>query len=181
MSTLIQKKFEEIYARTYQSVLKYIVCKCQNLDDVNELVQESYIELYKLLQKKYFFKLNDETAYMIGIARNILKKYYRNRYKDRTNFIYFSKDIEEAENLLIADVDLETDIIKKENIEEIWNYLNEKNVLIAKIFYLYYALGLKISEISIELAISESAVKNYIFRTLKELKENFGKGENYEE
>ncbi len=51
MSTLIQKKFEEIYRRTYRHVLKYIVCKCQNLDDVNDLIQDVYVELYETLEK----------------------------------------------------------------------------------------------------------------------------------
>ena len=81
-----------------------------------------------------------------------------------------------------SNFDLEEDIINQENVEKIWNYLNNKNVLIAKIFYLYYALGLKISEISKELEINESTIKTYIYRTLKELKVNFGKEqENYEE
>ena len=43
--------------------------------------------------------------------------------------------------------------------------------MIFKIFYLYYAEGLKITEIAKELKLKESAVKNKIYRTLKELKE----------
>ena len=183
MSTLIKlNDFEDIYNKTYHAVLRYIVCKCQNLDDVNELVQDSYLELYEILEKKRFIKLDDETAYIIGIAKNILKKYYRNRYKDKSNILYLSKNMDEIDIQIPSDFNLETDVIKQENVEEIWNYLNNKNVFIAKIFYLYYALGLKISEISEELTISESTVKNYIYRTLKELKENFGKEEKlYEE
>lgn len=181
MSALVnQNNFEEIYAKSYQSVLKYIICKCPNLDDVNELVQDSYITLYKLLQRKHFIIINDETAYMIGIAKNLIRKYYKNQYKDKSNLLYFSKDMEESEIQIVSNINLETDIINQENIAEIWNYLNSKNVLIAKIFYLYYALGLKISEISKELKINESTVKNYIYRTLKELKENFGKEKDYE-
>lgn len=176
MSTLINKNnFEEIYTKTYQSVLKYIVCKCRDLDDVNELIQDCYIALYKILQKRKFIIINDETAYMVGIAKNIIKKYYRNKYKDKLNFLYFSKDLEDSDIQIVSNINLETDIINQENINEIWKYLNDKNVLIAKIFYLYYALGLKISEISKELKVGESTIKNYIYRTLKELKENFGK------
>ncbi len=175
------KNFEDIYARTYNSVLKYIVCKCQNLDDVNELIQDSYVELYRLLEKKRTVKVVNEVAYMIGIAKNILKKYYRNQYKEKANILYISKNMEDIELQLPSNLDLETDIINRENIEEIWNYLNNKNVLIAKIFYLYYGLGLKISEISNELEIGESNIKNYIYRTLNELKEHFRKEGDFSE
>ena len=41
------EKFEEIYKKTYDVTLKYIICKCSNLEDVNDIIQEIYIELYK--------------------------------------------------------------------------------------------------------------------------------------
>ncbi len=174
MSTLMkQKNFEEIYNKTYNNVLKYIVCKCQNLDDVNELVQDTYVELYQMLKNRK--QITNEKSYVLGIAKNIVKKYYRNKYKEKSNILYFLKDREQDEIEIQADVNLEADFISKENIEEIWNYLNNKNVLIAKIFYLYYGLGLKITEISEELKIKESTIKNYIYRTLKELNKKFGK------
>lgn len=177
MSTLNEQKFEEIYKKTYHKVLKYILCKCQNLDDVNELLQDTYVELYKTMQKKNFLKINNEDLYMIGIAKNVVNKYYKNKYRDNSNILYLSNETEEIEIQLKDDFNLETDIITKENISEIWDYLNKKNVLIAKIFYLYYGTGLKIAEISKELSINESTVKNYMYRTLKELKRIFGEEE----
>lgn len=182
MSALIKRNdFENIYGKTYPVVLKYVVCKCQNLDDVNELVQDSYVELYQILERKRHLDLKDETAYMIGIAKNMIRNYYKNQYKEKSNLFYFSKANEEYEQQIPDDGDLEADVITQEKVDEIWNYLNEKNVLIAKIFYLYYALDLKITEISEELELKESTVKNYIYRTLKELKEVFGKeGKLYE-
>lgn len=177
MSTLNEKNFEEIYKKTYQNVLKYILCKCQNLDDVNELLQDSYVELYKTIRRKHFLKINDENSYMIGIVKNVVNKYYKNKYRNNSNILYLSDDIEEIDIQLKDDFNLETDIITKENINEIWDYLNKKNVLIAKIFYLYYGTGLKIKEISKVLSVNESTVKNYMYRTLKELKEIFGEEE----
>ena len=66
------------------------------------------------------------------------------------------------------------DFINKNNVEEVWDYLKKKGIIIEKSFYLYYAVGLKISEISKLLNIKESSVKNYIYRTVKELKLTFG-------
>lgn len=173
--------FEDIYNKTYKRILRYVICKCNNLDDVNELVQDVYIEFYHILEKKPFIKIEDETSYIIGISKNILKKYYRGKYKEKANIIYFSKDIEENEPEIADNVNLEENIINEENVRKIWDYLNEKNALIAKIFYLYYVSDLSINEISSELEINESTTKNYIYRTLKELKKFFGEEGNLNE
>lgn len=53
MSTQISlEKFEEIYSRTYKNTLKYILLHCQNLDDVNDIIQDTYVELYKNVKRK---------------------------------------------------------------------------------------------------------------------------------
>ena len=73
------------------------------------------------------------------------------------------------------DFDLEQDFITKENVQEVWNYIKSKDLITAKIFYLYFSLDLKISDIAKELNSNESSVKNKIYRTLKQVKEFLGK------
>ena len=69
-------------------------------------------------------------------------------------------------------------IIKDDNWNTIWKYIkSKKNQDISKVFYLYYKLELSIKEISKELKRSESYIKHLIYRTLKELQDNFGNGE----
>ncbi|MBR4998560.1 MAG: sigma-70 region 4 domain-containing protein [Clostridia bacterium] len=52
---------------------------------------------------------------------------------------------------------------------------------IARIFYLHYVLGLTIKEISINLNEKESNIKNYLYRTLNELKTFIEKeGDNHD-
>ena len=50
----ITKEFEIIYQKTYYHTLKYVICKCHHLEDVNDLVQDSYVELYKRMQTHPF-------------------------------------------------------------------------------------------------------------------------------
>lgn len=175
MATIRLSDFDNIYNETYQTILRYIIGKCQNLDDVNEILQDSYVELYHTLQRKKSLKLDDVNAYLKGITKNIIKKFYRKKYKERSEVLYFANDLDYIGTKKEGEQDLEADFITRENVQQIWNYLNNKNVIIAKIFYLYFNLGLKISDIAIELELTESATKNYIYRTLKELKEVFGK------
>ncbi len=166
----ITKEFEKIYQKTYYQILKYIICKCHHLEDVNDLVQDSYVELYKRMQKQNN-NIENVKAYLIGIVNNLMKKYY-----EKENKITVYPFIEEKEeNVIDWKIDLERDIVTKENVVQVWKYLKNKDITIAKIFYLHYTMDMKIIDISKALEIGESNVKNYLYRTLKELKNVFGK------
>ena len=90
---------------------------------------------------------------------------------------YYSQNDNDTDIELKDDFDLEQDIITKENMDKIWKYVKNKDLETTKIFYLYFGLGLKISEISKELGLTKSNVKNKIYRTLRELKKYLGKEE----
>lgn len=167
-------KFNKIYKSTYNNVLKYIIYKCSNIEDVNDIIQETYLEFYNSLIKDK--EIDDYHKYIKGIAKNKIKKHYNLIYKIKTISIFSQKQ----ENLDIIDsikndIDIEKIIIKSNDKELIWNYLKTKKLVIQKIFYLYYALDFKIKDISKELNVSESYTKNYLYRTLKELQEILGK------
>lgn len=164
---MLLKEFEEIYKQTYKQTLKYIICKCNNLEDVNDIIQDTYVELYKNLKKEKELDIDNINAYIIGISKNIVKKYYKNK-REKTSII----ELPTNEDIEIRDIfDLEEQIITKMNVEKIWEFIKNKNVIVAKIFYLYYSLDMKIIDISAELNLTQSNIKNYIYRTLKEIKE----------
>lgn len=161
-------EFNEIYDKTYDIVVKYVVCKCNNVDDVNDIIQDIYIALYKQLLKNN--DIEDINNYVIGIAKNKINKYYGLSYKIKN--LFTKTEINNLKN----NINIEKNIVDKDNLEEIWKYLKNKDIIIFKIFYLYYVELLTIKEISKHLNINESNVKNYLYRTLKELK-NIYKGE----
>lgn len=164
-----KEEFEELYNRTYKIILKYIAIRCENIEDINDIIQDTYIELYKILQRKKEIKIENEMAFITGIAKNKIKKYVSLKYRIQK----FTKVIEDEENI-IEDIDKKMDIeqqfIDKENVSEVWRYLRKKNLITYKIFYLYFGLGIKIGEISEKLDMKESTVKNHIYRTLKQLR-----------
>lgn len=175
MSTqLLLDEFNKIYDATYQNTLKFIVLHCGNLDDVNDLLQDTYLEFYKILKKKKIKSLENIDAYIIGISKNILKKHYRFKYKNN-NVISIHQNQEQDLEIPDDFEDLDFGLITEENVNEIWTYLQNKDFKIAKVFYLYYCLDMKISNIAIELNENESNIKNYIYRTIKELQKKFMK------
>jgi DNA-directed RNA polymerase specialized sigma24 family protein len=66
-------------------------------------------------------------------------------------------------------------IINKMMIDSARQYIMKKPQDVKKVFYLFYDDGLTITEIAKELFMSESNVKNKLYRTLKELRELLNK------
>ena len=174
MSTKIETKdFEEIYEKTYNGVLKFAIVKCNNIEDINDIIQDTYLELLKIIKKKKVLKIENVYSYIFGIENNIIKRHFYKKKKD--NVVLFYDDENGLNKNLEDKFDLESNIINKNNVEKVWDYLKERDLITTKIFYLYFALGLKISEISKELEVGESNIKNRIYRTLKEIKKYLGK------
>lgn len=172
MSTQLQEKdFEKIYRNTYNRTLRFVIIRCNNLNDVNDIIQDTYTELFNKLKKNSQMELDSIEGFICGIANNVIKRHYSKRKKIVALFNEQNEEIIEIKD----DFDLEQNIITKENVEIIWDFLKKKDLLTAKIFNLYFAIDMKISDIAKELNLQESNVKNRIYRTLKEIKEFLGK------
>ena len=163
-------KFQKVYDETYDDVLKYLVCNVARVSDAEDIIQDVYLALFKKIKKD----INKE--YVFGIAKNKLKDYYRFTYKHKEKIMPSSKEVCEQ----VPDIfDFLNDMLKKENIRFVWNYLNKKKGVIGKVFFFYYYENYSLKEIAQTLDISEANVKHYLYRTLKEIKEQL-KEENNE-
>lgn len=169
----VLKEFNQIYDETYKNTLRYVILHCDNLDDVKDIVQDTYLDFYKYVSTKGLSKIENIDGYIIGISRNILKKYYHKEYNIIS--MYINEDGNETLDDISFNVELQ--FITKENVKEVWKYIKDKDVKIAKIFFAYYYLDMKISEIALEMQLNESTVKNYIYRTIKELQQVLKKEE----
>ena len=149
-------KFDVIYNESYKDISRYVVLNANNIGDVKDILQNIYLEVYKNIDK-----VSDKN-YVFGIAKNVLKKYYR--------FKFLRKDDTEITDNIKSNINLEKTVMDKFDTELVWKYLKKKNNNIAKIIYLYYYEDFTIKEIANSLKLTESNVKNYIYRTLKELR-----------
>ena len=149
-------KFDAVYNESYKDISRYVVLNANNISDVKDILQNIYLEVYKNIDK-----VSDKN-YVFGIAKNVLKKYYR--------FKFLRKDDTEITDNIKSNINLEKTVMDKFDTELVWKYLKKKNNNIAKIIYLYYYEDFTIKEIANSLNLTESNVKNYIYRTLKELR-----------
>ncbi|MGE5456549.1 MAG: sigma-70 family RNA polymerase sigma factor [Ignavibacteriales bacterium] len=176
--------FNDIYDETSNDVLKYVSIKCNKIDDIPDILQEIYLEVYNTIVKKGRNYFKNSKSLIFHIAKRKLGKYYlikKNKQKmvslysnnsDDQEFELFEIDSSEPQ---IFDI-----VMNKDTIENIWKILNKKGQTVTKIFYLYYYLDLTITEISKELKLSESNVKNKIYRTLEHIKSELKGDDNNE-
>lgn len=157
------KQFDLLYENTYFDVSKYVVCKCSNPEDVEDILQNIYLAVFKAVSKN----VNITNTYIMGIAKNKVKDYYRFNYKEKIVSLFSSKDNLEMIDTIPADVDIESSLIDKYDTDFVWEYLKSKKVIIFKVFYLYFKLELTIKEILECLSLTESNVKHYLYRTIR--------------
>lgn len=150
------EKFDEVYNESYRDISRYVVVSSNNIDDVQDILQNIYLEVYKNIDK-----VKDKN-YVFGIAKNVIKKYYRFKFMKKSDEVLYDN--------ISDNINLEKNVMEKFDTELVWNYLKKKGGNVSKIMYLYYYEDFTIKQIADTLNLTESNVKNYIYRTLKELR-----------
>ena len=93
---ITREKFKEIYQETYNNTLRFIVVKCNNMENINDIIQDTYLELLKIIKKQKVVEVDNINNYVLGIANNIIKRHYYQKKKE--NIIsYYSENEKENE------------------------------------------------------------------------------------
>jgi len=174
-------RFEEIYNSTSKKVLAFIISKCGRTADIDDIFQDTYLELHQVLCKRGAEYIQDETAFMLQIARRKVSKYY-SLYQRLRMFVSAISTNEDGEEVDLTELEADSFLTEDFAVNQIMaevvqQFLQQKPEEVKKIFYLFYDIGLTIPEIANELSIKESGVKNKLYRTIKELRKLLNKGE----
>ena len=57
-------KFDKLYNESYKNILKYVICNCSNVEDVEDIAQNVYVDLLKKINK---INIDNGNAYVMGI------------------------------------------------------------------------------------------------------------------
>ena len=165
--------FDEIYDSTYKDVYIYVLSKVRNPSDTDDIVQTAYIKFYKRLQNGG--EIKEPIKYLVTTAKNEIFKNYKILDRLSKNIPVFSKtDDENFEAVELELLDDDTDEINGLILEEVWKFLKNGDTVTYKIFVLYFEYDKKFREIAEILDLNESTVKSKLFRTLKQIRENYG-------
>ncbi|AOR23504.1 RNA polymerase sigma factor [Clostridium taeniosporum] len=167
----IENLLIDIYNSTYDDVYRYVICKCRDVNNAGDLMQNIYLNFYKTLKNKR--NIREPKKYLISIAKNELYKHYGILKMLRNHVPIFSESNDETSYKFEEDLKFEHNYDEKLLCKEIWNYLKCTDLLTFKIFVLYFKEDLKIKEISNILKIKESTVKNRLYRTMIKINNKF--------
>lgn len=170
--------FNSIYDSTRQKALIYITAKCNNPDDICDIFQETYTELFSVLSRRGVNYIKDQEAFVIKLAKQKIYRHYTLAQKLKIFVPMISASQVNEETIELSDIDtfdftIEEHMVNRQLLLDINDFLKHKSPLINKIFYLYYSLDLTIPQIAKELGLTESNVKNKLYRTLSELRKHF--------
>lgn len=167
--------FDKIYDDTYFDILKYVTTRCSNIDEIQDIMQNIYLNFYIRLKKYGRYHFLNVKKYIYRIARDELSKYYKNK----ENLKQQTPNEDDKDIIAIIDEKCLTEDIICNNSEKdkIWQIIKQKDITTIKIFSLYFIYEYKICEIAKELEISQSNVKNKLYRTINEIKIKINKEE----
>jgi len=132
------------------------------------------LELYQVIQKHGANYVENPIAFTIRIAKHKIAQHYSlmERFRQFVSMTAINRDGDEYEHHF-EDFDsalTEDFTVDKMILDTAKEYIKSKSEITRKVFYLYYDFDITISEIAQSLNISESNVKNRLYRTLNELR-----------
>lgn len=166
----LNRHFEEVYEKTKRSVTLYLISKCKGFDDINDVLQEVYMEYFRTIQRKGIEYVDDEEAFLIALCKKKLASYYSfwDRIANRASLdVTAVSEIKDHMDHEDQWCDMEDDFYRKEMLQDVKKILEQQPDCVQKIFYLYYTMELTVSEIAKLLRMKPQTVKNKLFRTRK--------------
>ena len=169
-----ESRFNEIYDLTHKAALTYITAKCGRTADISDIFQETYTEVYRVLLKRGVGYIAHDKAFVLRLAKQKLARYYSLQERLRM-FVSSSTVNDDGDEVDLSDYEAdifltEDFVVDSATLDEAREYIHSRPEIVQKVFYLFYDVGLTIAEVAAALKISESQVKNKLYRSLKELR-----------
>ena len=166
--------FNKIYDESYLPVLKYISSRCKTSDDVADIMQETYLELLKIITGKKDY-INHSTAFVMSLAKRKLYRHYTLFEKLKMMIPLHNNDDEL--NLIdeIGSFEFEDDLITEMMLNDIWNIILQSEETTKQIFIMRYSDDQSLDEIAKKLDLPIHTVRNKLYRTIEHIKSMYHK------
>jgi len=160
-----ENSFSELVERYKRLIYKIAYRYTQDSDEVNDLVQEAYIKIYKSLSKydsKYMF-----STWCSKVTANICLDHLRRKRIE-------SVPLEEVENFVGSSASPEEYYLSKELSRKLMDAINELPDIYRVPIIMYHQKGMSYKQIAEHLNKPMSIVKNRLFRGRLTLRQNLG-------
>lgn len=158
------KKFEEIYQTTYPALSRYVFFKVENAEDMEDILQNVYVDYYIDVLRKGKIVENPE-AYLIKMANHRCGAHFRKEAR-----VITLEDETDWTMNIPADDDTALDAIQHATSQEIWETVATLPELDRKILIARFRFELSFPEIALELQMEETKIKARFYRALDKIR-----------
>lgn len=172
----VNEHFNKVYDDTFDEIKKYVAVKCSDISYIQDIIQEIYLEYYRLISDKGTDYARDDRAVIFKIAKRKVFSYYSLRQKLSVLVPLYEKN-GDGDEYCVADTQNECDggeMLSAAESDRLWGIIKTYPAETRKILYLYFIYGMTHTQISGELGRSPSYVKNRLYRTLAKIKKENG-------
>ena len=163
--------FNRIYDATNQQVLAFLTARCRKPSDVSDLFQDTYLELFAVINRRGASYIRSEAAFVLRLAHRKLSRYYKRLGREAAAPL-FDEEADNGSALAEAEEAVSVEELGDDRalLSQVREALAQKPPETQKIFVLVYGLGKTLSETARLLGRKESYVKSRLYRTLGELR-----------
>ncbi len=165
--------FNSVYHKTSAELMKLIVIKTSNADQVEDILQSVYQEFYARIIKKGYADIKSPAGFLNKLAHQELSRYYKHKIikKERETDLQGFDD-------LIPDEGIAFDALleMRDEMETVKTLVKKLPLFSYKAFVLYYFYDMPVSAIAQSIGISESNVKDRLWRARNAIRKGLVNG-----
>lgn len=174
----LEQYFNHIYNETITSVSRFVVSKCGNLLDSEDILQNIYARFYQRISKKGYKDIENPEAFLINIAKYECKTYFgvsRKKQDTQTVFSDFTEEqaIQIEAEMSRSEKNLEDVLCNQVMAQQIFDEIANQDEVTGRIFYLHFVCDMKLDEIANVLNMNLSSVKNKLYRTIERQRKKY--------
>ena len=173
----LNEYFNTVYSQTFNSVSRFVISKCGNILDSEDILQNVYTRFFMRIKKKGFEDIENSEAFLINVAKFECRNYFgvlKKRSKTSAFAEYTDEQMAEIEaEMSRSEKSLEDVLCNELLARQIFDDITSDDPLTGKIFYMHFVLDMKLDDIASELEMKLSSVKNRLYRTIERQKKKF--------
>ncbi len=149
--------FNDVYDATYDELRRYAVIKARRVQDVEDLLQNTYARFYQHICRHGSSVIENARSYLVTVLRRELAHYYADAARRQETCL---DDAAEAQSPVVT-----SDGSRRLETDEIWACVRRESELSQKIFILFYGYGMKTGQIAEALGQKDVTVRSRLSRT----------------
>lgn len=159
--------FDELCSKYYKDVYKYLTFVVKDKDAADDIVQDTFIVVYKNIKKVY--RHNNKGGYIFKTAQNLTKNYKKELYKRLSREISLDNSVIELQDYKTTiESSIDSDINEYDYITDVLDYISDDK---RKLYKLYYIDHIPMKKIAEMLDIEYTALRMKYVRLRNEIKE----------